>query len=181
MPLSNQPSSRHPLVVFLLILCIVSGLTALVSDRPPNSIETQLSVLWTRVWVFGLVVGPALFLFGLWLQPKRGKLLKGVLFEQVGVAALGAAAIVYAAAVIATAGVEGAVPAAIVFGFGVACAYRWWTLQQGINRARAAGRGEVGGLGPIGRGPRRWWRTHRSTDSLGQPQDHRRYRYGEGH
>jgi len=135
-----EPSSRHPLIIFFLILTLVSGLSIeLSADRTaPQSINAALPSWGVILWGYALIIGSAAVLAGLVLQGKAPRLVTGVLFEQVGLAMLGSAAIVYSAAVLAAAGWQGAYPAGITFGFGVACIYRWISLQRGILRARRA-------------------------------------------
>lgn len=133
-----EPSSRHPLIIFLLALSMVAGVAIEIADAPaPQSVQAQLPAWGVDLWGWALIVGSGIYLAGLYLQ-GRDRLITGVLFEQVGVATLGPAAIVYAAAVFATVGWSGAYPAGITLGFGVSCLYRWWTLQRGIKRAQAA-------------------------------------------
>ena len=131
-----EPSSRHPLIVFLLILCVISGLTVAFGAPAPGSIEETLPRWGALAWGAALGLGALSTLIGLALQPFDRHLVSGVLFEQVGVASLGSAAILYSAAVAAVAGWTGAFPAFITFGFGVACLYRYYTLQRGIRRSR---------------------------------------------
>lgn len=137
-----EPSSRHPLVVFLLILTMLSGITIVIGGPSPGSIGAALPPWGVLLWALALSGGSALILIGLGLQPFDKHLVVGVLFEQVGVAMLGPAAIVYSAAALAAVGWTGAFPAGLTFGFGVSCLYRWFTLQRGINRARTAAEGE---------------------------------------
>lgn len=132
-----EPSSRHPLIVFLLLLCVVTGLGIAVDVTPaPGSLEAALLRWEVIAWAVALCGGAALILLGLALQPSDKHLVLGVLFEQVGVATLGPAAIIYSAAAVAAVGWSGLFPAAITFAFGVACLYRWFTLQRGIRKAR---------------------------------------------
>lgn len=131
-----EPSSRHPLIVFLLGLCVLSGLGILLDVTPaPGSIEAALYRWEVVAWALALGGGATLVLVGLALQPNDERLVLGVLFEQVGVATLGPAAIIYSAAAVAAVGWSGFFPAAMTFTFGVACLFRWWTLQRQFRKA----------------------------------------------
>lgn len=135
-----EPSSRHPIVVFLLALCVVSGAGILLGDAPaPGSLNASLPFWEVRIWSGGLAVGGALTLWGLHLQgPKRPtKLRDGVLFEQAGMSLLGPAALIYGTAALAQVGLAALLPGGIVVALGVACVYRWVTLQRTVNQSKA--------------------------------------------
>lgn len=135
-----DPSSRHPLVVFLLGLCLFSGAGILLGEAPaPGSIEASIPRWEVTVWAAGLSLGAALTLLGLWLQsPGRPTRLRdGVLFEQVGMSMLGPVALIYGFAAIGQVGPSALLPGGVVLVLGVACAYRWVTLQRTINQSKA--------------------------------------------
>jgi hypothetical protein len=141
-----EPSSRHPLIIFFLLLTFVSGVSIeLRLTDAPMSIVASLPIWGVALWGWALILGSTSLLIGLVLQGYDARLVSGVLFEQVGAATLGCAAIVYSAALMAVAGWSGVYPAGVTFGFGVACIYRWVSLQRGIARARPAkAKGERG-------------------------------------
>jgi hypothetical protein len=76
---------------------------------------------------------------GLHLQgPKRPTRLRdGVLAEQVGMSLLGPAALVYGVAALFQVGLGALLPGGIVVALGVACVYRWMTLQRTVNKSKA--------------------------------------------
>ena len=131
-----EPSSRHPLIVFLLTLCVISGISITFGAPAPGSITEALPRWQVTAWALSLGLGALSILIGLILQPADKHLVTGVLLEQVGVASLGCAAILYSAAVVSAAGWSGVFPAIVTAGFGVALLYRWYTLQRGIRRSR---------------------------------------------
>lgn len=182
-----EPSSRHPLIVFLVSLCVVSGITMIAADVAPDSIEAQLPHLGVIAWALALVVGGGMVLAGLILQALAGRLLMGVLLEYVGIVTMGSAAILYSGAVFVATGVTGIFPAAIVLGFGVGCLYRWWTLQNGLKRARKnidRGQAEDGRHELANPSPRRPWRRDRPhLDRRGDllEEEDRRRSDGEDH
>lgn len=128
-----EPSSRHPLIVFLLSLCFISGAGIAFGAPAPGSVEEQMTRAGVYGWAFFLAAGAGTVLVGLALQANHQRLVVGVLLEQVGVVALGFAAIIYSAAAFATVGLQGLLPAGITFTFGVACLYRWVSLQRQLN------------------------------------------------
>lgn len=130
-----EPSSKHPIVVFTMGLCLVSGLAITGGNSEPSSIEATLPPLGVWLWGVCLVFGASLILGGLLLQAADQRLLLGVLFEFVGMAAMGVAAILYAAAVIVVVGSDALFPVSITLGFGVSCLYRTGTLYRGLKRA----------------------------------------------
>lgn len=135
-----DPSSRHPIIVFFLILCLVAGAGILLGDAPaPGSLNATLPGWQVMVWAVALTAGSAGTLIGLWLQsPSRPTRLRdGVLFEQGGMSLLGPAAMLYGFIAIVTIGWAAVLPGGIVLGLGVACAYRWRTLQRCVNQSQA--------------------------------------------
>ena len=131
-----EPTSRHSLIVFLLFFVFASGISVTFGAPAPGSIEEALPRWGVYAWGTALGLGALATLIGLYLQPSDARLVAGVLFEQVGVASLGSAAILYSAAVAGAAGWSGAFPAGVTFGFGVACIYRYIQLQRHVNRYR---------------------------------------------
>lgn len=125
-----EPSSRHPLIVFLLGLCVISGLGIGLGAPAPGSIEEQLPSVGVLVWALALGGGATTVLVGLALQANHQRLVVGVLLEQVGVVVLGFAAIIYSAAALVTVGWSGLLPAGTTLTFGIACLYRWVSLQK---------------------------------------------------
>lgn len=145
-----DPSSRHPLVVFLLALCLVSGAGIFLGDAPaPGSLQATLPEWEVLIWSGGLAFGALSTLIGLFLQaPKRPTRLRdGVIFEQIGMALLGPVAIIYGVAALGQVGIAALLPGGIILALGVACAYRWITLQRDINKSKALVAQRNGALG----------------------------------
>ena len=131
-----DPTSRHPLIVSLLLILFIIGLTILLGAPAPGSIEDQLDPLQVRLWGLGLGGGALIYLMALALQgiEKVKPFTLGVAFEQVGAAMLGVAAILYAVAIMVTVRWAGAVPAALVLVLGFFCIYRWISILRGIRQ-----------------------------------------------
>lgn len=130
-----EPSSRHPIVLFLLFLTLSYGVSVLFGGPAPGSIEEQLDAVQVSVWGGTLAFGASTYLIALALQSSKRvrTFTTGVAFEQVGAASLGAAAILYSVAVVATVGWVGTFPAGTTFAFGAACIYRWITILRGVR------------------------------------------------
>lgn len=128
-----EPSSRHPLIVFLLSLCLIAGAGIAIGAPAPGSIEEQMTRVGVYSWAFMLAAGAGVILIGLALQANHSRMVAGVLFEQVGMVSLGSAAIIYSAAAYTVVGWSGLLPAGTTFTFGLACLYRWVSLQRQLN------------------------------------------------
>ena len=135
--LSPFPSSRHALVIFLLLLCVFAGLPALLgSDAKPGSIEALMPPVFRVFWSLFLTVGPLMAIAGiLWPQ-----LWLGVLLEQTGLVALGGAGITYGVAIISFNGQNGFQSGSLVLVFGIFCLARVWQLIRWVNKQTRAGK-----------------------------------------
>lgn len=163
-----EPSSRHPLVLFLLLLCFVSGSGILARQAPaPGSIDEQMATWTVLAWAAMLVLGALFTLIGMAMQPKR--LRDGVLLEWIGMASLGPAALIYGVAIIFEVHSQGLLSAGIIIGLGLACGWRFRTIWISINQSKAlmakaageglsAGRSDTDGLGHRARPG---WRSQR--------------------
>ena len=86
------PNSRHPFQTFIMILCLVSGIPLMTGQAPaPASMEAALPSSILYVWGACLTIGAGLTLIGSF----RNSRIKWLLIEQVGLALVGAAAILY--------------------------------------------------------------------------------------
>lgn len=122
-----KPASRYPAdprAVFILILCIVSGLPLILTDIEPGSLESLMPTWWIVLWGLALVCGAGCALWGMSRQT-----VDGILVEQVGSVIVGCSSIIYSAAIIIAVGSSGIVSAGIVFGWGLSCFWRWLQLQ----------------------------------------------------
>jgi len=130
-----EPSSRHPLIVFLLLLCALAGSGPLLGATPaPGSLNAIAPANCVKVWAFFLTAGALLFLVGIASQPRH--LVSGVLMERVAAFMLAGAGIIYGTAVLGAAGPSALLPAGLVITLGVACLYRWYTLGRQIRAAK---------------------------------------------
>jgi hypothetical protein len=96
---------RHGLVVYLLFLCVLSGVTLLIGEPAAGSLESALD----REIVAGLVT------------------------KRLGYAGLTFASTIYALVIIATFQREATLVGGILLGFAYACAHTWYRINQRIH------------------------------------------------
>lgn len=121
--------SRHPFQIYMLLLCLFTGLPLLFGRYEPRSIEAQLPGWGVTLWGATLFFGALVALVGIFL-PNR---VNGLLVEGIGLIATGVAAIIYAVAIIFTIGSAGVVASGIVVGFGISCVVRWFQLNTVLS------------------------------------------------
>lgn len=132
----TAPAARYPAdprALFVLVLCVVSGVPLIFANATPGSITAQLDDVWVVVWGLMLTVGALTTLIGTFKMS-----VDGIILEQIGSVAVGGATIIYAGAIFATVGYAGSVPAGITLGFGLACLWRWGQLQGLLRKAEQA-------------------------------------------
>lgn len=132
----RTPAARYPAdprAVFVLILCVVSGIPLVFAGATPGSIAAKLDPAWVVIWGIMLTIGALTTLIGTWKLDADG-----IILEQIGSVAVGGATCVYAGAILAQVGLAGSVPASIVLGFGLSCFWRWGQLQSLLRRAEQA-------------------------------------------
>lgn len=129
----KTPAARYPAdprAVFILMMCVVSGIPLLLGRATPGSINDQLDKPQVITWGVLLVLGASTTLVGMFRQSVNG-----VILEQVGSVAVGGACWIYAGAIWAQVGEGGTVPGGIIFGLGSACFWRWGQLQTYLRDA----------------------------------------------
>ena len=131
MKLPFIPASRYPAdprAVFVLALCVASGIPLVFGATDSESLEQVLPVWAVSVWGVLLVVGAVASLAGMARQTDMG-----IIVEQVGSVIVGAATAYYSAAMIVA---SGTFPPsiAIVLAWGLSCFWRWGQLQSLINQ-----------------------------------------------
>jgi hypothetical protein len=129
-----EPTSRHPIVIYMLSLLIVSSLTIVFGAPAPGSVNASLPRWGVYLWAGSLFAGATSILWGLKLQEYIGKRsVSGALLEQVGMAMLAAAGTLYSVAAVVVAGWPALIPAGLVLGLALACGYRWWKIRGQIK------------------------------------------------
>lgn len=127
----TTPAVRYPpdpRALFLLLMCVISGVPLMFANATPRSIVAQLDDPWVVGWGIALVGGSLLTLVGALRQTVNG-----VLAEQVGSVALGFACLIFAAGIAGYTGWSGSVVALLVFGFGIASLWRWGQLHAYLH------------------------------------------------
>lgn len=132
MPLTEATrEGREGFEIWVLGLCVLAGVPLLFGGAKPGTIASLLPEEWQLVWSIFLVGGALLALIGIFL-PQRAT---GLILEQIGMVPTAIAAFVYAFVVLYTVHWTGVIPAAVVTGFGIACARRWFRIQGVITKA----------------------------------------------
>lgn len=134
----TAPAVRYPpdpRALFLLAMCVLSGVPLMFANATPQSVVAQLQdsphggKAWVVVWGIMLTGGAALTLLGALSQTVNG-----VIAEQVGSVALGFACIIFAGAIYGYVGWAGAVVMLLILGFGLAS---WWRFGQLVAYLKA--------------------------------------------
>ena len=123
----STPAVRYPpdpRALFVLMLCVVSGVPLIFANATPGSIASQLPAPAIVAWGIMLAGGSLLSLLGTMRQTVNG-----VIVEQVGSVALGFACVIYAGAIWAKVQWLGSVPMFFLLAFGLASFWRWGQLQ----------------------------------------------------
>lgn len=132
-------SGRHPYEIFMLILCLLTGIPTMMGVTPtPGSMESQVTPWVSCTWAFFLTFGAATALLGvIWPQPKDKELMSvtALSLEQIGLSAVGGAAIFYGAAIYSSTGIKALVPLGMIMSFGAASIWRAWQLQRLLQGA----------------------------------------------
>jgi hypothetical protein len=129
------PTSRHPLVIFLLLLCMISGIPALLGVAEPQSIQDTLPAPLRLGWCAMLTFGPVVAIAGI----VRDNLSSAITLEQIGCVSLGGSSITYGVALLQSNG-EGALQAgAIIVVFGLFVLARVVQLRNWVNRQHELG------------------------------------------
>lgn len=122
-----KPAARYPAdprAVFILALSVFSGLTALVLQVAPNSLEALLPRWGVFTWGALLALGSAVTLIGMAFQSVNG-----IVLEQIGSAMVGATTVFYSSLVFMVVGVSAIQSVGIIMAWGLACFVRWVQLQ----------------------------------------------------
>lgn len=126
-----NPAARYPSdprAVFILVLCIVSGVPLIFDQSRSPSLDNVLSAASVKVWGLTLVVGALITLYGMARQTSFG-----VLLEQVGSVIVGAGTVLYAGFTFFYTNSDLTPATAITLGFGLSCFWRWGQLQSLVN------------------------------------------------
>jgi hypothetical protein len=123
----NAPAHRYPpdpRALFVLLLCITSGVPLIFANATPGSIAARLDAPYVVAWGVMLTGGATLTLVGALRQSVNG-----VVAEQVGSVALGSACLIYVAAIWLSVQWRGTVNMSLLLGFGLASLWRFFQLR----------------------------------------------------
>lgn len=129
---SSTNLSRHPLQVFILVLCLISSIPTLFGALPaPSSLEALEPLVLVRAWAGLLFFGSVLAFLGIYWRNR----VTGIIIEQVGFIWLALAAFTYASALIIVVGFRqgAAIPIGIILSFAISAAWRAVQLQNDIR------------------------------------------------
>jgi hypothetical protein len=134
----TAPAVRYPpdpRALFLLAMCVISGVPLVFADAAPRSVVANLDDPWVIAWGVMLVGGAGLTLWGALRQTVNG-----VIAEQVGSVGLGFACLIFSLAVFGYNGWAGSVAALLILGFGLASLWRWGQLVAYVKSIEKATR-----------------------------------------
>ena len=135
-----EPTSRHPIVIYLLLLLAFSGARIMLGAPAPGSVESVLPLWGVVAWGACLALGAVSTLVGLYLQ-ARPNALTGAMLEQIGMACLGTGGGIYALVMISFGGGAATIPAGLIAGLAASCVYRYWTIRGQLKAYAAISRG----------------------------------------
>jgi hypothetical protein len=143
LPAEATHTARNPWAVYLLLLCVVSGILALIATasghptEPPAVVKTVPE--WARLTWYGLLIaGSSLALLGVWWPHQRiVDLVTGLLWERRGSFGLVLGAAPYGLALVCLDGAISKVTGAFTLGFAVAGAWRVRNIGRDLGRIEA--------------------------------------------
>ena len=127
-PLAPPPAARHPDSVFLLLLCLFSSGSLLLTTERPGRLEHALPPELTTIWAVMLAIGAATVLAGAFHRERA----TGLLLEFAGRIMLVIGTLLTSGAFIAVAGGFGYEQVLPFLGFALACGWRAWQVYRPI-------------------------------------------------
>ena len=133
-------AGKHPFQIYLLTLCVITGLPVVLGIATPASIEESLPEWLVFLWSLCLLIGSAVALIGVY-WPRS--LATALTTERIGLALVGTAALVYGPFVWFRLGLDGLLAGAIIMAFGGSCIKRardlGYIIQTATHTARNGG------------------------------------------
>lgn len=128
-------SGRHPFELYILYLSVLTGLPVLLGITPrPGSINAVLPTWMAFGWSAFLVGGAIVTLAGVYWRERA----TGLIAEQLGLALVGVMSVAYSVCLVYIGGLDVALGAAIVAGFGISCLRRYFQIQEVIDAVHEA-------------------------------------------
>lgn len=131
-----KPAARYPAdprVVFMLAFAVFTGLTSLLLQAAPASLEAELPRWGVVVWGFTLASGSLITLIGV-----ARNTLNGIIFEQVGSVMVAVTTLFYSVIALIVVGDDAISPVGLIAAWGFACTWRYFQLQALIKNAYRA-------------------------------------------
>lgn len=128
-----KPAARYPAdprAVFILALSVFSGLTAVLLDQGPESLEALMPAWAVLAWGILLSSGSAVTLVGMAFQS-----INGIITEQVGSVMVAATTTFYSVIAFWQIGLGALQGVGIILAWGLSCGLRWVQLQSLIRDA----------------------------------------------
>jgi hypothetical protein len=122
-----EPAARYPAdprAVFVLALSVFSGLTSLLIDSGPATLESLLPSWAVTSWGALLMSGSAITLVGMARQTVNG-----IIAEQIGSVMVGVTTVFYSVVALAIVGIGALQSIGIILAWGLSCFLRWVQLQ----------------------------------------------------
>jgi hypothetical protein len=114
--------------VFLLLLCLYSGMNAVFTGPNVNSVDYLIGPGWALLWSVSLIGGAFLALLGVFW---RGRAITAIAYQEIGYTAFGIASLARGVALL---GLDKIPESFVIFGFAVAVIARVLQLEKRIRR-----------------------------------------------
>lgn len=125
-------SSRSPFELFMLVACILSGITGMFDPVGVSPAAARVLAPWLLYgWYGGLTLGGTIALYGLLC-----KTLVSLAVERVGLIVLAAMSTLYATSILVGDPITLAFAASFVVSFGFACVWRVRQIAQELRRVQ---------------------------------------------
>lgn len=131
---------RNPLAVYLLALCLVSGIVTASGLAASKAIDEQMPHLVDNVWGGMLTFGSGATLLGMFWP---GLVNTGLLLKRVGTFSLAVASFIYATVIVLAAGRYGLFNAGLILGFGLACGLQCLLINRRVAAIIQASKGDA--------------------------------------
>lgn len=132
-PLKPDPlgDPRHPLAIYLLGLCLLSGTLTVTGVEMARSFEDSLPTYLVKTWGGTLILGASFALIGVYWQgdPRNGLVLK-----RIGYFTLSVVEAIYSVVLWWSFGLAATFPAGIVLGFSAASGIQYRRVNRRIKK-----------------------------------------------
>lgn len=120
--------TRSPLQIFLLILCVFSGLL-IMTNHSESQVIHSMGEPWSTLWGAFLLLGSLIALLGIYWKNQ----ITGMLIERSGIVLLGGASLIWPILVLSKIGWAGIIAAIFTLGFSAACVWQVAYINHHMN------------------------------------------------